>query len=297
MKLRSLLPTVTSFLLLWSPQVKADVCFMLYQMAGTSRRTLDRKKRQLCFHLTSLLSYAPADNDLESFIREDNYELTQSAAISDPSLTTWVYFDGRNFNDEQAISGYYDDDGSYVITSPLKNVFNADGSDRTEKEAGSNYMTWDHNQGKMIVERTLEGEVNGDSPETVYEYLLVALTDCVAKGANEFMFVMSSHGGGYYGFGGDHNVRGRHLTQQNADIAQAITKALNDVDGAPEQLDVLGFDACLMQAFGALDDFTSVTKYYLASEATEPGEGRNRLLHSFLYHCFRVAYSYRIFFV
>jgi len=36
---------------------------------------------------------------------------------------------------------------------------------------------------------------------------------------------------------------------------------------------VIGFDACLMQAVDAVDDFRSIIKYYLASEATEPGHG------------------------
>lgn len=38
-------------------------------------------------------------------------------------------------------------------------------------------------------------------------------------------------------------------------------------------LDVIGFDACLMQAVGAADDYKGVAKYILASEAVEPGHG------------------------
>jgi hypothetical protein len=237
------------------------------------------------------LSYA-ADNNLEKYIRNDNYELTQSAAIVDPSLTTWVYFDARNFNDQEAVIRVYED-GNTVFTEPLQNVYNADGTPLTLKESGSSYMTWDHNLGKMIVERTLEGEVNSDSPYTVFNYLVVALTDCVAKGATEFMFVMASHGMGYMGFGGDDNIRRRHLTQENAIVAGAIYAALNDVEGAPEQLDVLGFDACLMAAVGALDDFTPITKYYLASEAVEPGAGTS-IVTAFYIRSSNIAFEWTL---
>ena len=79
---------------------------------------------------------------------------------------------------------------------------------------------------------------------------------------------------------GDMNTRRRRLSQSNVLIAQAITFALSQAAqdtqaaNAPTQLDVLGFDACLMQAFGAVEDYQALTKYYLASEAVEPGSGK-----------------------
>lgn len=203
-----------------------------------------------------------ADNDLEYFIRQDNYELIQSDGIRDPTVTTWVYFDGRNY-------GNFEQD----IFEPLQEVYDEDGvTPLTQKYEGSRYMYWDHSFGKMIIATSLPGEQNGDDPQTVSDFATTALTDCVAKGSNEFFFAFSSHGGGFSGFGGDENT-GRRLTQLNQDIASAIAEALASVDGAPDQLDVLGFDACLMQAVGAVDDYKDITKYFLASEAVEPGHG------------------------
>lgn len=72
----------------------------------------------------------------------------------------------------------------------------------------------------------------------------------------------------------------RRLSQPNAFLANAIRVAMENVVGGPTQLDVLGFDACLMQALGALEDFHDLTKYYLASQATEPGTGKQ--YHAFL---------------
>ena len=60
----------------------------------------------------------------------------------------------------------------------------------------------------------------------------------------------------------------------NSNVYTAIQGALSSVSGAPPMLDVLGFDACLMQSMDALDDYANLTKYYIASEATEPAHGK-----------------------
>jgi len=125
----------------------------------------------------------------------------------------------------------------------------------------------------MVVDRTLEGEKNSDDPKTMSDFLITALTDCVNKGATEYVIVFASHGGGFYGFGGDENQR--RMSQSNSNIVDTLTFALKTVKGAPSKYDVIGFDSCLMQALGAADDYSSITKYYLASEAVEPGHGED----------------------
>lgn len=155
-------------------------------------------------------------------------------------------------------------------------MFNSDGTPLTEYFPGSRYLTWDHALGKMVVDSEFVFEENSDSPDVLYQFLDYGLADCVAKGKSEFFLALSSHGGGFAGFGGDLEVRRRrHLLQSNADILSAIQDALSAVPGAPSQLDVLGFDACLMSSVGALEDFGTIAKYYLASEATEPGHGKS----------------------
>ena len=187
--------------------------------------------------------------------------LTQSDVIKDPSLTTWIYFDHRNYGSGEDIS------------EQLENVFDSNGDALTgQKPEGSQYLTWSHSMQKMIVERDLIGEQNGDDPNVVYNFFATALADCVAKGSTEYMAVFSSHGGGFYGFGGD-DTTARKLTQVNDNIVLALETALENVAGAPDMYDVIGFDACLMQALGAADEYRGITKYYLASEAVEPGHG------------------------
>jgi hypothetical protein len=200
---------------------------------------------------------------LEYFIREDNYELSISPVIREPTMTTWVYFDHRNFK------GTNDD-----IDEPLRNVFQSDGSAVTgTKTTLSQYQRWDHSIGKLVIDRTLSTEQNGDDPATITNFLVTAMQDCVVKGSTEFFVVFASHGGGFEGFGGDEHTRRRTLTQSNQDIESGLRSALNQVAGAPNKFDVIGFDACLMQAFGAADDYRSVGNYLLASEAVEPGHG------------------------
>lgn len=209
------------------------------------------------------------DNELEYFIRQDNYELTMSSVVRTSSLTTWIYFDHRNF------LGTNED-----IDQPLQNVYNSDGSTITgTKTTLSQYLRWDHSLQKMVVDQTLPSEQNGDAPLTVYNFLVTALADCVSKGSTEYFVAFASDGGGFDGFGGDENTgrrlnrRPRQLTIANSALLNAMKTALAAVPGAPDKFDVLGFDACLMQAVGAADEYRDIAHYYLASEAVEPGHG------------------------
>ena len=202
-------------LVIWSASViHADVCLMVYQMAGTLNASFmvqghinlhRRDSESSCLSPSSLTAFLlfmvtlcllAADNDLEWFIRNDNYELITSPAVKDPSLTTWVYFDGRNFGPEELESGYHED-GWPVITEPLPEVYNVDGTAiMGEKEQGSRYLTFNHNLGKMIVVQTFENELSGDEPETVANFVATAVSDCVAKGSTEYFLIFSSHGTG-----------------------------------------------------------------------------------------------------
>lgn len=205
----------------------------------------------ICF-----IVYQMADNNLDEALREDLAELISSEAIRSPSMTTWVYFDPFTWD-------------------PLGDVWRPDGSERvTNPYPGSRYLTWSHSLGKMILQNTL-GEQNSDSEETMFQFIMYALKDCVAKNKKEYFMAFSDHGGGAFGYGGDDNLgQGRKLVAHNIEVVTAMKQALQFVPGAPEVFDVLGFDACSMMALGTMDDYdASVAKYFLASEALEPGSG------------------------
>lgn len=173
--------------------------------------------------------------------------------------------------------------------SPLPNTVDLNGNALTGSFTGSRYLTWDDSIGSMRVDVQLQGEQNSDTRNVIEDFLVHALTDCKAGGFDSLMAIFSSHGGGFAGYGGDENSRrllaryagiersndenSRKLLQTNKGIVKAIEGAL-DTTGAGTKLEVIGFDACLMQAVGAADDYKDVAQYILASEAVEPGHGK-----------------------
>ena len=207
---------------------------------------------------TCLMMYQMADNNLEFYLRQDYEEMTRSSVISSGDLRLWIYYDALNQGG-----------------TPLPNTVDANGNDLSTAGpfAGSRYVTYDASLGKMRVDVELQGEQNSDSVATIQSFLEHALTDCFANGFTSTMLVFASHGGGFAGYGGDENTRGRHLLQTNSEVAAAIRGALGNTNGAPAKLEVVAFDACLMQAVGAADDYMGVAQYILASEAVEPGHG------------------------
>lgn len=206
------------------------------------------------------MQYSMADNNLYSFLIGDINEMQESELIKDPSLTFWLYVDGNE--------GY-----SLGTKEAIKGAKFPDGSSAPGTFSGVRYLTWDQDMEALVQTETLD-ELNSDTPAAVAGFLEVALADCVAKGKTEFMFIMSSHGSGF-GFGGDEELppSRRKLVQANQGIVAAIRGTLDSVEGAPDKLDLLAFDACLQASLESLKDYQPVTKYYMASEATEPGVG------------------------
>jgi len=205
---------------------------------------------------TCLMLYQMADNNLEYYLRQDYQELTNSNVISSSDLRTWIYYDALNQGGQA-----------------LPNTVNINGNALTAAFTGSRYLTYDASIDKMRVDKELDGEQNSDTQASVTNFMEHALDDCLANGYESLMAVFSSHGGGFAGYGGDEN--GRKLLQTNAGIASAVRSAL-DSSGYTGNLEVIGFDACLMQAVGAADDYKGVADYLLASEAVEPGHGKRK---------------------
>ena len=220
---------------------------------------------------TCLMLYQMADNNLEYYLRQDYEELTKSEVIKSGDLRLWTYYDALNQGGD-----------------PLPNTLGLDGKPLTDKFTGSRYMTYDDSIGSMRVDVELSGEQNSDTRQVIEDFLVHAMTDCKAAGYTSLMGIFSSHGGGFAGYGGDENYRrllrryggapeddegSRKLLQTNQGIVKAITNALATT-GSGDKLDVIGFDACLMQAVGAADDYGGVARNILASEAVEPGHGK-----------------------
>ena len=71
-------------------------------------------------------------------------------------------------------------------------MFDEDGNPLEERYDGSRYLRWDHEMGMMVVDTTLP-EQDSDDPATLQAFLEYALTDCVAKGTEEYFLVRIIH--------------------------------------------------------------------------------------------------------
>jgi hypothetical protein len=207
-----------------------------------------------------------ADNDLEYGITTDLWELVSSQGVSQQNFETHIYLDLLNGDAS---------DGTPQVDR-LDFVYNSDGSETTSKFSGSRYLQFDHQLEKMVVVKQLVGEQNSDTFGVLQRFLEHAITDCVAKNAEEYMLIFSSHGAGFAGFGGDENTRKLEGVQSNPSITSAIGAALK-VAGSPDKFNVLGFDACLMSSFAAFKEYAPYTDYFLASEAVEPVSVKQRM--------------------
>lgn len=208
--------------------------------------TMATAQKKVCW-----MVYQIADNNLEQYIREDFREITFVPVLDD--LVTWIYYDHGGGSD----------------TPPLPNVYDANGNALTSKPTTSQIITYNSDIGQMRLVETTASEQDSEDPAVLQSFMERALQDCLAQGTTETFLVLSGHGGGFYGYGGDD--QDRRLAQTNSNLASGMAAALATV--GLDKLDVLGFDACLMQAVGTLDDYREVARYLLASEATEPGHG------------------------
>jgi hypothetical protein len=205
-----------------------------------------------------VMMYMVADNDLELAILQDLFEYFDSDTIAQPNVKTWIYWDGHGGFD-------YDGDGEADHTLILGG----------EPAIVPHILTYDHSM-QDIISYPLDGEQNSDAPQVLCDFLYTALDGCLEFGATEFMLAFSSHGSGYRGFGGDDHTGRRRLYQSNHDMQRALECALDsvaDVPNAPRVFDVIGFDACFMGSFLTARDYAPYTKYFMASEALEPGHG------------------------
>ena len=202
-------------------------------------------------------------------MRDDFYEISRSPIVQDPTVTTWIYYDHRENARE---------------IGPLPNVVTPAGSVSGIATTKTQYLKWSHEFDAFAIEYVSDQEQDGDDPQTVYDFVSTAIEDCMSDAETEFVddmefiVVFASHAAGPLGFGGDDDPDRRRLLQQtrlltqtNDELVTALQRVLDDYN--IPSFDVIGFDACLMQAVGAVDDYRRIAKYVLASEAVEPGHG------------------------
>jgi len=104
------------------------------------------------------------------------------------------------------------------------------------------------------------GERNTGDPDTLIDFLNWGMATLPAE---NYFLVLWDHGDGIYGAVWDDSPND-HLT---------ITEMGQALAAAPDHIDVLGFDACLMASTEVMYQLSSYTDYFVASEETEGLDG------------------------
>ena len=111
------------------------------------------------------------------------------------------------------------------------------------------------------------GEVDSGDPETLTDFVIWAVSNYPAK---KYALILSDHGAGWVGgWNDDAPTEGSALSVDEIDQALAAAIAETGI----EQLDLIGFDACLMSQVEALSGVAPYARYAVASEETEPAIG------------------------
>lgn len=245
------------------------------------------------------MMYQMADNNLQFYIRQDYQELSSAPVITSPDLRTWVYFDALNEDGGTILPNTVNSDGSAVNTAfsgsryvtydsvvgkmkidvefPLEQNSDLPSSIQSFLEHaitdclangydslmavfashGGGFAGFGGDENKDAARRLLS---NRGSTSSTSSSSSIVDTKGILRSSTTTTASTSAH----------HQYR--DLLATNKDIASGIRSALDSAAGGVK-LEVLGFDACLMQAVGAADDYVGVADYILASEAVEPGHG------------------------
>ncbi|HVU11681.1 MAG TPA: clostripain-related cysteine peptidase [Phototrophicaceae bacterium] len=110
------------------------------------------------------------------------------------------------------------------------------------------------------------GELDMGDPQTLADFVIWAVQNYPAK---HYALTISTHGGGWLGNGPDETNHDDMLTLPD------LTSALQQIQAKTglDQLDLIGFDACLMGQLEVYRALVPYAHYVLASEEEIPGDG------------------------
>ena len=110
------------------------------------------------------------------------------------------------------------------------------------------------------------GELNTGDPSVLASFVNEGIN---AYPNDHYALTIWNHGGGWKGAAWDDTDDEDHL--ELTEIAEAVEVGLEETDR--DQLDLIGFDACLMATYEVGDLLAPVATYMIASEDLEPGFG------------------------
>jgi hypothetical protein len=185
----------------------------------------------------TILVYMVADNDLEPFAMQDLNEMEAAPPSDSVSLVAQV-----------DRSNYYDtSNDDWMGTRRYQITRDSDPS-----RINSN----------LVADL---GELNMGDPQTLVDFLLWGVGTYPAR---HYLVVLWDHGYGWSGGLGNDLGDGDHLSL--AEMGAALREATHFLN---RPLDVVGFDACLMQQVDVLYELAWVADYVVAAEDLEPAAG------------------------
>jgi len=110
------------------------------------------------------------------------------------------------------------------------------------------------------------GDINTGDPAVLSTFIAYGLTNYPA---DHYALIISDHGASWPGVGGDESSDEDGLSLSELDTA--ISGGLSD--SGVDQLDLLGFDACLMATYEVASALAPYARRMVASQELEPGHG------------------------
>eukprot|EP01084_Bolivina_argentea_P072687 131972_1 len=117
-------------------------------------------------------------------------------------------------------------------------------------------------------------ELDSMQPETIANF--TSLMRQYQLTSTYFMLNFWDHGGAWSGFGSDEHTAMANQNETISNLDELFSAVQNGLQKTfLGRLDILGFDACIMADYSVLHYLSQydITKYYIASEVSEPGVG------------------------
>ncbi len=184
----------------------------------------------------TVLVYSIADTDLEPFLISDVGEM--GAVGTTDALNIFALVDRSDSYSDEPVLGLPDWTGGKLL------------------QVG---------QGTATVVEDL-GDVDTGDPAVLADFIATGIE---LNPAQHYALIISDHGASWPGVGDDGSAGGNVLTL--AEMHSAIADGLERAGVA--QLDLLGFDACLMATYEVASELAPVARRMIASQELEPGHG------------------------
>ncbi|MGN6503039.1 MAG: clostripain-related cysteine peptidase [Pseudolysinimonas sp.] len=188
----------------------------------------------------TVMTYMIADTNLEYFQMADMTE--QEAVGSRPGFNLVSYLDRSDGYSEEAVLGIPNWHGAKTIL--------------VKTRGGSQELTDAPNP----------GESNTGDPQVLADFISYTIQKFPAA---HYALILNDHGSSWPGVGADGSSNNDQLTLQ--ELHDGISKGLDA--GGVDNLDILGFDACLMATYETASTLQDVASRMIASEELEPGYG------------------------